>query len=426
MSSRRTARTAKHEQAALPAVLAQWDEWLGRATDRLMSLDERVTTAGDDVPDADQARLDMAAAFLCRKAIAERVDEIRSDPGRATELSGRPVVDESGAAVAGDLATAAALLGGVLDRVESAVAGAETATHDLAVLRTTASSDLTIAERLAAELGHYVQRCGLARTRADAADRSVTEWRAIAAEASALRSELERLETTRRTSFERWRALPDTLDILRLRESEVRAIVDNVRSKVTPVPLLAVPSVDALGAVRSADELDAMPWPAARVAMEPFLLRVERLGAAFDEVARRYGAVLERRNELRGLLHAFRDKAGGSGLAEDASLEPFLREAEQHLWSAPCDVELAAASVQQYTEAVNAAIAGRAGTPNGRGSATGADSSGRIRDSRERKDDGAADAAHQNGASGAIVQGADSSKTNKLGRAGRDGRGGSR
>ncbi len=39
MSARRGAR------ADLPAVLAQWDEWLSTATDRLMSLDERVTAA---------------------------------------------------------------------------------------------------------------------------------------------------------------------------------------------------------------------------------------------------------------------------------------------------------------------------------------------------------------------------------------------
>jgi hypothetical protein len=178
-------------------------------------------------------------------------------------------------------------------------------------------------------------------------------------EAAALRVELERIDGVRRTSFERWRSLPSTLDSLRAREAEVRDTVESVRSKVAPVPLLAVPSVDALGAVRPVEELEAMPWPAARVAMEPFLLRVDRLGAAFDEVDARFTAVLERRNELRGLLHAFRDKAGGSGLAEDASLEPLLRAAEQQLWSAPCDVGVAAQSVREYTEAVNAAIAAR-------------------------------------------------------------------
>lgn len=376
MSTRRGAR------ADLPAVLAQWDEWLSTATDRLMSLDERVTAVGDDLPDHAQASLDVAAAFLCRKAIGARVDAIRADPAQALALSAQPVTDDHGAAVAADLSTAAALLGGILDRVETAVVGAESAHATLATDRTAAGADLAVAERLAGELGHYVQRCAAARARADAAGRAPGEWRALAVEAAALRIELERIDGVRRTSFERWRALPTTLEALRTREAEVRDTVESVRSKVEPVPVLAVPSVDALGAVRPVEELEAMPWPAARVAMEPFLLRVDRLGAAFDEVATRFSAVLERRNELRGLLHAFRDKAGGSGLAEDATLEPLLRAAEQELWSAPCNVDAAAELVQSYTDAVNAAIAAR--TPAA-GSVGGF---GRSRDGRDGRGGG--------------------------------------
>ena len=357
MSGRRSARA---ERADLPTLLGQWDDWLSTATDRLMSLDERVTAVGDDLPDPAQAALDIAAAFLCRKAIGVRVDAIRADPAQAVALSARPVTDDHGAPVAADLSTAAALLGGVLDRVEAAVAGAESAHATLATDRTAATADLAVAERLAGELGHYAQRCAAARSRVDAAGRSPDAWRGLAVEAAALRGELERIDGVRRTSFERWRALPSTLEALRSREAAVRDTVESIRSKVEPVPLLAVPSVDALGAVRPVEELEAMPWPAARVAMEPFLLRVDRLGAAFDEVAARFTAVLERRNELRGLLHAFRDKAGGSGLAEDASLEPLLRSAEQQLWSAPCNVDIAAELVRDYTDAVNAAIAARA------------------------------------------------------------------
>ncbi len=379
MSGRRGARA---DRADLPAVLGQWDEWLSTATDRLMSLDERVTAVGDDLPDHAQAALDVAAAFLCRKAIGARVDAIRADPDQAVALSARPVTDDHGASVAADLSTSAALLGGILDRVEAAVAVAESTHVTLATDRTAATADLAVAERLAAELGHYVQRCAAARTRADAAGRAPGEWRALAVEAAALRVELERIDGVRRTSFERWRALSSTLESLRAREAEVRDTVENVRSKVEPVPVLAVPSVDALGAVRPIEELEAMPWPAARVAMEPFLLRVDRLGAAFDEVASRFGAVLERRNELRGLLHAFRDKAGGSGLAEDASLEPLLRAAEQQLWSAPCDVDVAADLVQSYTDAVNEAIAARLPAA---GSAGGF---GRSRDGRDGRGGG--------------------------------------
>jgi hypothetical protein len=348
--------TRRASEPDTATVIRQWDDWLATATDRLMSLDERVTTAGDDLPDAAQASVDIAAAYLCRKAVAARVDEIRSRPAEAKTLSASPVVDDAGQEVAADLATAAALLGGVLDRVEADVTSVEQSHHSLVVDRAAAESDLATAERLAVELGHFAQRCAGLRERAASAGRSTDEWRAVASEAASIRGELERIDAVRRTSFDRWRELPASLAALRARESEVRELVDLVRSKVRPAPNLAVPSVAALAEARPLDELSAMPWPAARAAMEPYLTRVERLGAAFEEVARRHQAALDRRNELRGLLHAFRDKAAGSGLGEDAALEPLFRAAERELWSAPCDLDASAILAQDYIDAVNRAV----------------------------------------------------------------------
>ncbi|MFN8020226.1 MAG: hypothetical protein U0Q03_01750 [Acidimicrobiales bacterium] len=343
------------QTASVPGLLTQWDDWLSTATDRLMQLDQRVTTNAADLPAG--VPLDVAAAFVCRKAIAQRIDEIRARPDDAAAASARPLVDDSGQPVAGDLAGAAALLGAVLDKVERDVASVETTNQTIAVDRVTAAGDLDVAERLAGDLGHYVQRCAAARARLDAAGRDANELRAVAVEARALRDELERIAQLRTTTFERWRALPERIDRLREREAEVRALVDTCRAKVLPLPVLAMPSTEALGPVRPVAELEAMTWPSARAAMEPFLLRVDRLGAAFDEVARRFGAVLEQRNDLRGLLHAFRDKAAASGLGESPDLEPLFRTAEQVLWGAPCDVEQAARLVKDYTDAVNAAVA---------------------------------------------------------------------
>lgn len=343
-----------------PSLFEQWDEWLETATDRLMGLDERLATVAGDLPDADRLQLDVAAAFVCRKLIAQRVGEIRASPGDAAEASARPLVDDRGVQVAGDLSGAAELLRLVLDQLEATISGAERAHHAVATDRTSARDDLRIAERLSAELGHYVQRTAAAQTRLETAGGASSELRAAAAEAATLRKELERLAASRAASLAAWQQLPGRLGALRSREAEVRTLVETCRAKVTPLPTLAVPSVDALGPVRAFDELAAMPWPAARMAMEPYLLRVDRLGAAFDEVSRRYGAVLDRRNELRGLLHAFRDKAAASGFGEAAELEPLLRGAERVLWSAPCDVVVADDLVQRYSAAVNAAIAGAA------------------------------------------------------------------
>lgn len=357
--------TDRGAQAAASAVLSQWDDWLAAATDRLMQLDERVTAITGDPTSL--AALDVAAAFVCRKAIAARVDELRADPGRGSELSARPVVDDRGDAVGANLADAAALLQAVLDKVERELTATETAHRTLAEHRISAHDDLAVARRLADDLGHHVQRCAAAERQAEAAGASADAWRAVAAEARAIRTELERLATLRTSSFERWRTLPEHLEGLAAREVEVRAIVDRSRAKVRPLPTLAIPSVAALGAPRPLAELESMTWPSARAVMEPYLTRIDRLGAAFDQVAQRFGGVLARRDELRGLLHAYRDKAAAVGLGEDAALEPLLRTAEGELWSAPCDVERAEELVRRYTEAVNARIDAAGGRPRGRG-----------------------------------------------------------
>jgi len=81
--------------------------------------------------------------------------------------------------------------------------------------------------------------------------------------------------------------------------------------------------------------------------------RVERASAALDEAARRFRAPLARRNELRGLLQAFRDKAASAGLAEHEKLDPRYAAAREILWSAPCDLDRAEAQVEHYISTIN-------------------------------------------------------------------------
>jgi hypothetical protein len=63
-------------------------------------------------------------------------------------------------------------------------------------------------------------------------------------------------------------------------------------------------------------------------------------------------ALLERRDELRGLLDAYRARAARMGAIEDADLEAAARRATGLLWSAPCDLTQAAAAVTGYQQAV--------------------------------------------------------------------------
>jgi hypothetical protein len=62
--------------------------------------------------------------------------------------------------------------------------------------------------------------------------------------------------------------------------------------------------------------------------------------------------LLGRRDELRGLLDAYRAKAGRLGAAEDTVLDASHRQAHDLLWTAPCDLVAAEAAVTGYQQAV--------------------------------------------------------------------------
>jgi hypothetical protein len=69
-------------------------------------------------------------------------------------------------------------------------------------------------------------------------------------------------------------------------------------------------------------------------------------------------ALLDRRNELRGLLDAYQIKAARLGAAEDSELGRLYDEAHELLWTAPCDLAAAAAAVTRYQQAT-LALSGR-------------------------------------------------------------------
>ncbi|MEV6522124.1 hypothetical protein AB0M43_09305 [Longispora sp. NPDC051575] len=75
-------------------------------------------------------------------------------------------------------------------------------------------------------------------------------------------------------------------------------------------------------------------------------------GAAVAARRAELTGLLDRRTELRGRLAAYRAKAHRLGLAEDAELAGRHEEARVLLWTAPCDLEAAAAAVTRYQRAV--------------------------------------------------------------------------
>ncbi len=91
---------------------------------------------------------------------------------------------------------------------------------------------------------------------------------------------------------------------------------------------------------RLATELDALSKDAASTGRD---CRAAEQAAA--------GGVAHR-DELRGLLDAYRAKAGAIGGAENAVLDTLYKQARDLLWTAPCDIAAAEAAVTRYQQAV--------------------------------------------------------------------------
>ncbi len=93
-------------------------------------------------------------------------------------------------------------------------------------------------------------------------------------------------------------------------------------------------------------------WPAAAEGLEEWHEEADALHARADAVAAANRAPLERRNDLRGLLDAYRAKAAALGLAEDPALTETYRSAREALYAYRCDVRRAEALVREYGRAI--------------------------------------------------------------------------
>jgi hypothetical protein len=63
-------------------------------------------------------------------------------------------------------------------------------------------------------------------------------------------------------------------------------------------------------------------------------------------------ALVARRDELRGLLGAYKAKAARLGAAENEDLAARYDQARELLWTAPCDLAAATAAVTGYQQAI--------------------------------------------------------------------------
>ncbi|TDC57384.1 hypothetical protein E1281_05110 [Actinomadura sp. KC345] len=181
-----------------------------------------------------------------------------------------------------------------------------------------------------------------------------------------VRRGLEEAGRVRDGFADRIRGIAAVLDLLRGAEADARAARDEVLAKVASPVLPNLPAMsaslgDRLAAVARPGQGAATPG----IGWSDLAARVADLEQAANgalerarETARVIRGLLDRREELRGRLEAYRVKAARLGHAEDAELARIYDQARELLWTSPCDLREATVTLSGYQQAINARAKG--------------------------------------------------------------------
>jgi hypothetical protein len=180
---------------------------------------------------------------------------------------------------------------------------------------------------------------------------------------AALRSRLEEAAAIRNEHGERIRQAEASTGLVQAAEAEARRVRDLVLVKIaSPVlpdlPELAPVLAGRLTALRVLR--DQGRWPELATALD----ELDRVTAQALDQARTVHAtiagLLDRRNELRGRLDAYRAKAGRLGLVEETEPARLYDHAHDLLWTSPCDLRQATVAVAAYQRAIGSPTRGAA------------------------------------------------------------------
>ncbi|MGP4028012.1 hypothetical protein [Actinomadura sp. 3N407] len=204
----------------------------------------------------------------------------------------------------------------------------------------------------------------MALARGDRADTGRLD--AIRTGLAGVRRGLEEAERVRDGFADRLRGVADVLDLLRGTEEEARRLRDEVLAKIASPVLPDLPDMSAA----LTDRLAAVGGPGRGAAVRgggwtDLAARVAELekaaNAALERARETAGVIrglLDRREELRGRLEAYRVKAARLGRAEDAELARIYDQARGTLWTSPCDLRKATVTLSEYQQAINARAKG--------------------------------------------------------------------
>ncbi|HEY1623358.1 MAG TPA: hypothetical protein VGG16_06120 [Streptosporangiaceae bacterium] len=145
------------------------------------------------------------------------------------------------------------------------------------------------------------------------------------------------------------RALADSC---RSARADAAAAYQRAAAKIAVVPPVPAPADPAARLAELDVLLAAGRWDRLRSELDLLERELAAVISQFHESERTLVSLLSQRDELRGLLDAYKAKAGRFGAAEDASLSQLYDNARALLWTAPCDLNAASAAVTSYQQAV--------------------------------------------------------------------------
>ena len=295
--------------------------------------------AGRDLADSGRENLTLATAVArMRGAFAAVTEVVAAAEHVWTEVAGR--LDAAGRelarvapqaemlgdeALTGDLATAQGKLTRLRDRLNSdPLALSPGSSGPGRSGRSAASVDTSAADRLQEEVAAIATRVDeLLRLRDDARQRIA----AVTAAAAMARS-------AREDAAAAWQRAAAKITAGTLPPPP--ASLADLSARLAGLdPLLASGRWTRLGS-----ELDLLDRELAAVT------------ASFKEAERAVVAAMAKRDELRGLLGAYKAKAARLGAVEDTGLAERYDQARDLLWTAPCDLAAAEAAVTGYQQAV--------------------------------------------------------------------------
>ena len=291
------------------------------------------------------ARRDLAAAARPPVTLATAVGAMRRSFAAVTEVTS--AVEAVWTAVAVPLDAATAALASVRPLAEGLGADIEAefreAENAVAAQRAAANADPLALWRPAAD-GTAGRAAGEGRADTSAADR-------VRDQVAALTPRIAELGRLRQQARRRIDDLAAATAAARAARQDAVAARRDVATRVSALPPLPPeipePALPTLAALAAGGQ-----WSRLAAELDRCDAELAAANGQTADLSQTAAAAIDKRDELRGLLRAYKAKAARLGAAEDPDLSARHDQAYGLLWTAPCDLAAAETAVMAYQRAI--------------------------------------------------------------------------